>query len=207
MGWFSKKKKEGKIQNVPKFPELPKIDGRENDLIKNISQLPSFPNNSIGQKFSQNIIKEAVTGKKEDEEAQKTNDFAKKMQMMPEPLEKLTESFSVPERMGIPLQRRTREGGLEYPQITNSKKQETEGALIKRTKKSKPVFIKIEKFEESLATFDKIKEQITEIDRTLGDIKKVKKDEEDELGYWESEMKNIKNQLDKIDNNLFSKIE
>ena len=69
MGWFDKKNKKRALEDspslpeMPKLPELPKVDGELNEL----PQLPSYPSSSFGKKFSQNVIKEAVSGGKTGE--------------------------------------------------------------------------------------------------------------------------------------------
>ena len=37
------------------------------------------------------------------------------------------------------------------------------------------------------------------------DLKRVKEKEEKELGFWEEEIKKIKEEIEKIDSNIFSK--
>ncbi len=72
MGWFEKKekKKEGiSLPELPKLPELPSMGGRLN--LENqhaLPQLPSYPTSSFGEKFSQNAIKDAVSGEEVDDE-------------------------------------------------------------------------------------------------------------------------------------------
>ena len=96
MGLFKKKaKKKGKEIKKPeveKLPELPKLpdfpDFNEPEKKKQLSKLPRFPNSSLGQKFSQDTIKEAVTGgKEEDEEVPEADEFVlEDEQMMRRPL-------------------------------------------------------------------------------------------------------------------------
>ena len=50
------------MPELPKLPELPGIDDN-----KNLPQLPSFPRSLFGEKFSQDSIKNAIAGEKEDE--------------------------------------------------------------------------------------------------------------------------------------------
>ncbi len=190
MGLFKKEKKreEEKIEKLPDLPELPKLPelprmGREfeEEPLRVPHPLPAFPNNSFGEKFSQSTIKEAVTGKKEGGEVFDADDFASEneMQMMREP-RRFARSKEIPEGF-----------------------QEAAG----RVRKAEPVFIRLDKFEESLNTFEKAKRQISEIERILRDIKKIKEDEERELVFWEKELQTIKSQIEKIDTEIFSKIE
>jgi len=89
MGLFKKKeKKEVKETAIPRMPELPKLpefNYPEDYPIGKISPLPSLPNDPFTEKFSQDNIKKAITGKREVEE--EADDFAieEEMQMMQKP--------------------------------------------------------------------------------------------------------------------------
>jgi hypothetical protein len=72
--------------------------------------------------------------------------------------------------------------------------------------KDEPIFIKIDKFHESLDNFNKIKEKVLEIERELKNINEIKNKEEEELKEWENEIQSIKARMDAIDNSLFNKI-
>ena len=180
MSLFNKKpKKRGeklaelpKLPGLPELPKLPEMPGEESSLPK----LPKYPKTMLGEKFSQDMIKENVTGKKEVEA--RADEFVKE-QMMPEPQEiKPSKDFkpSPPPKMG----------------------------RIKSPKK--PIFIRIDKFEESLRIFREAKEKIFGIEKLLSDIKQLKADEEKELAAWEAEIQAIKNQIDIVERDIFSKI-
>ncbi|MBU2562703.1 MAG: hypothetical protein KKF68_03520 [Nanoarchaeota archaeon] len=181
MGWFNKKEKipEGsknlELPELPKLPELPRFGTEE---ISPISQLPRFPNSPLGKKLSQEIIKEAIAGGKEDRGALEVEDFEEY-----QPFQEL------------PKKRVTKEIPFEFK----------EAARV--VKKAEPIFIRIDKFEESLKIFDKTKKQISEIEAGLRDIKRLKEEENSELENWESEIIQLKNQIEKVDRDIFSKIE
>ena len=183
MGWFDKKQSVEKKQpnlslpELPKLPELPNIEDKEP-----IHQLPSFPNNSLGDKFSQDTIKDAVTGKKEGE-GEGANEFVTdNIQKMPAPpIKPIINEFK-------------------------SDNEKTEYRIKSTTQEAEPIFVRIDKFEESLEIFEKTKEKISEIDETLKEIKEIKKEEEDQLNSWEKEIQKVKGQIEKIDKELFSKL-
>ena len=186
MSWFGKKEEKRvpvkpnmSLPDLPKLPELPVI-GNEQEFSKQLHQLPSFPSNPLGEKFSQSTIKEAITGGKEDSGGSNANELAEiedEMQEMQGPHTPLTEE--------IP-------GGFR------------DAARLVR--KNEPVFIRIDKFEESLHIFEKTKEQIDEIEKMLSHIKKIKEDEEHELESWEKEIQSIKRQIQRVDSDIFSKV-
>jgi len=206
MGLFGKKDKKdemGKdISNVPELPELPKLP--ELPYMDEFSyeeeplpQLPRFPNNSLGNKFSQNTIKDAISGKKEDEEVFDAEDFHEEEQtgMMQKPLQKFS-----------------REDFENYDEgiLTKPKSKEVPQNFVTRnymTKKAEPVFIRIDKFEESMKIFQDIKSQVSEIENLIKNTKEIKAKEEEELASWETEIQVIKNQIEKVNQDIFSRIE
>lgn len=187
MGLFKKKKEVKKeISLLPDFPKLPKLPElpRLGDEEKQIHKLPSFPPNSLGTKFSHNTIKDAVAGEGEDELL--ADDFLDEdeMRMMQEPARK-------------PL---TEEIGGETPSRLKKLGFGGEKSI------TEPIFIRIDRFEEALKIFNEMKKKILGIDRVLEDIRKVKEKEESELKTWENEISYIKEQIEKVDKDIFSKI-
>ncbi len=190
MGWFKKKPKKDEkkeVHSLPELPKLPEFPAHDQRDLEPIHQLPSFPNDSLGEKFSQNTIKKAITGRKEGEEVFGADDFApeeNKMQRMPKPLKR---------QLTKELPFKTIPRGFEE--------------AARKVKEAEPIFIRIDKFEESLHLFEKTKEQILEIEKMLKDIKRIKEEEDEELGIWESEIQRVKEQIEKVDKDIFSKIE
>lgn len=202
MGLF-KKKDERKVpensnMGIPVLPELPKLPdfpGMDDEFQNaELPKLPSFPNNSIGNKFSQSTIKEAVAGEKEvdSEDADdfsSENDFDDEERMMQAPLNENYEKTILPNKMKP--QRREISENTSYSQMQ---------------KRAEPVFIRLDKFEESLKVFENAKKQISEIEHLLSEIKEVKQKEEDELNSWENRIQEIRKQIEKVDQDVFSKI-
>lgn len=201
MGLFGKKKK-GEMQNVasgnqnipqlPQFPELPNLN-----LQEPLPQLPSFPNNSLGEKFSQDTIKKAVTGKKEDEEVSADEFELPKLKEVPTMQKPLTKNYEDYEEEEY-------EEDMDEEEMPPMKPQRHFQSMT--TRKAEPVFIRLDKFEESMRTFEKIKDQISEIEHLIRDTKELKAKEEEELSSWENEIQTIKNEIEKINQEIFSKI-
>lgn len=190
MGLFKKKGK-NEEEEIPKLPELPQLpdlpdfsesEKKDFDLNKipeeePLPQLPSFPNGSLGNKFSQDTIKEAITGRKEEEV--EADESAEKLPTMQRPL----------------VREETKEMRKEnyFPQKM-------------RTKEAEPIFIRIDRFEEGSQTFEEVRTKIAEIEEMFNEVKKIKEKEEQELLSWEDEIKQIKAKIENIDNNIFSQI-
>ena len=197
MGWFNKKEVQSERREVPLLPELPKLpelpsfkEEVNKDSTKPVYQLPSFPNNSFGEKFSQNAIKDAVTGKEDGEEVFDADEFAQdtEMQRMQKPLkESLTKDFP-----------------LEQKNIKVTKEHEE---VRKKAKEVESIFVRIDKFEEGLEVFEKTKEKISDMEKMLKEIKKINDEEEKQLEFWEKEIQIIKGQIEKVDNDIFSRVE
>jgi len=184
MGLFgTSKKEESKKEMMPQLPSLPRLPdfpGPEEEMMQ-IHELPSLPSSYLGTKFSQNTIKDAVTG--EEEVDGYADDFADdESRMMQEPL------------------RRPRTTEMGFPRYSQSSRG------MEREPAQGPVFIRLDRFEEAMAVFGTIKRKISEIESALEEIKRVREKEENELVSWESEIKSMKNQIEKVDRDIFSKL-
>ena len=194
MSWFGKKEEQKKpvmqntgLPDLPKLPELPTLNSPTTKNSDPLHQLPSFPSTNFGEQMSQSTIKEAITGKKEDEEDSEADDLEHhEGQMMRGPLQKEMPLYPEDEEEVIPRGFRN---------------------AIGRVRKTEPVFIRIDKFEESLKVFEKAKSEISEIEHMLSNIKKIKDEEEQELSSWETQIQSIKKQIEKVDADVFSKVE
>jgi hypothetical protein len=193
MGLFSKKEKKSEsgipvLPTLPRLPELPELPEREDYHERNIHQLPSLPSSSIGAKFSRDTIKDAVSGEMGNENKMYEEDFSDDdMRMMREPLRRPT-TEELEDEIEEEFRERPRRPSARY-------REETE-----------PVFIRIDKFEEGLKLFETVKRQISDIEKILADTKRMKEKEEIELNAWEAELKKMKEEIEKIGNNIFSKV-
>lgn len=213
MGWFSKKKQQGRTEeyeedeelpqlpelpDLPQLPELPEIEMEQNK----IPQLPRINYNS-------QISRDTPQKKAGDFRSLPSNKFAQEieedsdeMQMMQKPLK------SIPQMRPLPKIKET-----EIPRINEVPREEPleiplefkEAAL--KVKSSEPVFIRIDKFQKALEILEETKDQIIDMKKNLTDIKQIKDEEEAELNLWESEINKLKIKVDKIDTDLFSKVD
>jgi hypothetical protein len=74
-------------------------------------------------------------------------------------------------------------------------------------KMKEPIFVKIDKFKDALASFELIKEKLAEIDNLLKKIRETRAQEQAEFDSWEKEIEEIKARVEGIDAKLFSKVE
>ncbi len=200
MGFFSKNKntKEDKVPELPKLPPFPNIP--QLPVLKKEEEnfsLPSLPSSNIGQRINQDMIKGAVSGREDGE-----NDVMD----MPIPSEPLQRSRMPQSKFSIPselIKPRT----IEMSDYSPQPRQRTEFNFQElKIKKSEPLFIKLDKYESTLSTFNEIKLRVSEIESLLKNIKEIKSKEESELDDWEREIQTIKARLDQVDRELFKNI-
>ena len=67
----------------------------------------------------------------------------------------------------------------------------------------KPLFIKIDKYEEALALLNSVKERLSEADKIINELRQIRKDEDSQLEEWSDHIASIKDKLMSVDNNLF----
>lgn len=186
MGFFTKKKEEKEEKpSLPDLPKLPEIEEFGSEEDRKIHKLPSLPHNSLGTKFSQETIKGAVTGEKEDDlaDADEPEFEEDEMRMTQEPLRQpMTSEIDEDE---LPPVKRS-------PMATRDT--------------SEPIFVRIDLFEEALTVFNEAKKKVADIEKDLNDIKRVREKEDAELREWENEVKSMKDQIEKVEKNVFSKI-
>ena len=190
MGLFGKNKKEVKKEVIPSLPDLPKLpDFPSLEKEEKIRYgLPSFPSNSLGARFSQDTIKGAISGS-EDE-------FEEEYEMSKSPIKKV-------------MTREIRDQPLKIFEKEISKKPYEKNArriFESGTSTEEPIFVRIDKFEESLKIFSNIKKKLLEIEKTLEEMRKVREKEDLELREWENEIRLMKGHIEKVDRDIFSKI-
>jgi hypothetical protein len=237
MGLFAKKDKKEEIKkpfsvtprvselpelsDLPKLPELPSIDDNEYSD-EAVPKLPSFPTNSLGIKFSQNIIKEAVSGKKEVAGVFDANDFSEEedSEIMHKPLKPIREEardYDEREVMTRSIKPNIREeesttyeGGFPLMSAKSREISSPRGGYREKAygaKKVEPVFVRLDKFEEGMNLFEDIKAQIADMEHLIKNTHEIKQKEEEELNSWQNQLQEVKRQIEKVDRDIFSKIE
>jgi len=139
MALFKKKKEEIKgVDEIPSLPELPRLPELPSFPSDNLqfkpNALPRFPPSTFGNKFTQNTIKDAVSGEKESEEG--LADESEEIQTMPK----------------LPKGPLTREEGEEPFEEEISMPSMREPMSYKQ--RAEPMFVRLDKFEESLDSFE-----------------------------------------------------
>jgi hypothetical protein len=204
MGWFNKKEdKEERSMELPELPGLPEVPEKnsfEENGKDSLHQLPSFPSSPFGQKFSQNAIKEAVAGKRGDNEdwsVDENDSDEEEFQMKPESSKKLFSNEIKDEATNM--------ASINRKELENSPE---DSFPKKRNKKdNEPFFVRVDKFEEGIQILEKTKKEVSEIEKMLKDTKVLKEEEEIQLDKWEREIQRVKKQIENLDTEIFSKVE
>lgn len=193
MGFFTKKKRENiekespdlTLPELPSLPELPKIfpkDEINKPFEETTTILPSFPKSQLGERISQNTIKEAIgekLDKKMTREIKGNPIMASMIPKIPERAERKPLAMEMYE---------TSDRDVSLP-------------------KTRPLFIKLDTFEKSISSFNEIKLRISEIESLLRNIIETKSKEERELDNWRMELESIKSRLKQIDRDIFSNMD
>lgn len=74
------------------------------------------------------------------------------------------------------------------------------------TKDTEPIYIRLDRFQTTIDSFEEIKSKINEIESLLNKTREIRAKEEKELEEWEQEIGIIKSKLDLIDKNIFEKV-
>ncbi len=67
----------------------------------------------------------------------------------------------------------------------------------------KAIFVQIDKYKQAIDTIEIIKEKLKTSQAIINELNDLKKQEESELAEWQSNIEEIKEKLNIIDNNLF----
>jgi len=199
MGIFSKEKKGDEVRtDLSSLPELPKTDnlnlptqptppatpypGMPGLPEIETNNLPTLPEIKQTQPSDQQEIKEALASPPNIP----TSEFQKS---------EFDETKTNLERSPSP---EYNEGPIKSPGIysLNSKQEITE-----------PVFIRLDKFQNAVTTFEEIIDKVNDIENLIKKTKEIRAKEEEELNAWEKEIHTIKARMDSIDKSVFSKLD
>ena len=179
MVWF---KKEGE-ENIPELPSLPSIEfpsgPEEVDSLQEVS-VPSVP--SISPVLDRGLPSLPSSPEEEIKSAIRS-----------EPVSALASK--------VPVFKSESEKHFESPRTVEMLESK------KYVKKDEPVYVRLDKFETTVESFEEIRKKVFEIEKLLGRIKDIKLQEEKELMEWENEIQVIKARIDAVDRNIFDKLD
>ena len=145
-----------------------------------ILPLPEFPR--LPNESSSTFYDEQINDKKDM--FQKSQEFKK---IIP------TEDFS----FEMPRSKFEKEE-MDFEELAPRKSQ-----LTFEKREDKPLFVKVDKYKESLKTVESIKTKLEEADNLLKKISRLREEEEQQLQEWQNNLEEIRQKLIKVDKNLF----
>lgn len=230
----SKEEEIPKLPPLPEIPGMAPQEleyppaGEEYYSQEETHPLPAFPDSSMGQQMNQNTIKEAVTEPRtyEYDEMMPNNvpSITKPMPPMAKPMPPLSAKAPKIKRaltsMGREDVKQGRflgdrdygEYGQGYAPMTEAEPMRPIGRVAiypvaeHPVARKEPLFIQLDKFEHTIAAFDQIKLQISEIESLLRNVKETQAKEEENLYHWQNEIEQIRAKLEEIDREIFSQI-
>lgn len=211
--WF--KKKEEKKENLSELPELPEMPDlppmntqvtQEKAVEKKVFQepiksvakpsirdelpaLPTLSSSKTANKLNQDLIKSSF----------ETDKKPYTQELEPSGRFRIEDSDSIRE---ADSRRKEDLKKFDIPRV-----HEKLVRLPYKEDKAEPVFVRIDKFQNALKSFNEIKKQLVAIEDYLAEVREIKAKEEQELGEWDKEIIEIKSKLDSIDREIFNKLE
>jgi hypothetical protein len=221
MGLFNKKEKIPKIPPALKLPQLPKLNSAQPSVNQNSNEttsLPSLPHTSHGENLNQEIVKSAVEDSSGENEV-KVDELPQNFRFQKNPHETNEAGEQVPQ---IPVKQHESEENkqrtMEIAQPKHSPEhqstQSPSSQFISETgleenhmaRGTEPVFVRIDKFQDSQKKFAEIDKKVKEIEKILGKVKQVKIKEDAEISKWSEDLEKIKSGLSEIDSDIFNQI-
>ena len=229
MAWFKKDESVPEIPPALKLPELPKnLQNQQNNVNSNQTEertahlLPELSKTSLGENLNHEIVKSAVSddessGEKEVNGVQELPRNFKFQQPRessippaPEqaPEQQQSESPGIPSIPAKPQEPRTLEMHGQEHTYAPGQGIQAPPAPHPHAKRpvNEPVFVRIDKFQESKKSFDDIRKKLKNIEQVLGKIKDIKLKEDQEVALWTEDLEKLKIRLDEIDTDIFNKI-
>lgn len=192
MSWFNKK--EEKTAEMPELPPLP--DNFSSDTSFKLPKLPEKP--EVKEELPKLPTIPSMPDLSPLQERRSERPINSMIKEKTREIEKIPISgdYNFPDQQTI-----TKE--IEEPEFKMPRIKEVREI---KSAKLEPVFVRIDKYQESLLGFHEIKKKILEIESLLKDIKEIKSKEELELQSWEEEIRKTKERLAEIDSDLFQKV-
>lgn len=126
--------------------------------------------------------------------------------------EAIKREFDIPTERGDRLTPGRIEMGEELPPLIPRSIPSMPPAIMPKRKRfispvERPIFVKIDKFKESIEHLNEIREKLGKASALLQRLREIRQQEDHELSTWERDLNDLKESLESIDRKLFSDIE
>jgi len=208
---FWNKKKNGDKGRLPDLPAEPKaapsmadykpspnlqgLDKLEHEEAE-IHALPSFPDSPIKRGFAQSAIKDAIAPTKETfPNIEPTKETFPNIEPTKESYSELPKIPSIKNPKTIEMEEwNPKQPAPSLPTLEKP---------VRRSIETKPIFVKLEKFQSARDSLETVKEKLDEVDELLRTIREVKIKEDQELSSWEKEIEAIKARISSVASEIF----
>lgn len=183
-------KKKSSLPDLPRSPMLnaPSMGDYNQEDYSN--ELPSFPDSPIQKGFSQSAIKDAVSSDEpENMDENQDQDTTNTRPMIQEYSDNAQMEEWKPQVQAIPQLPRS------IPSAPRSRHSDS----------TRPVFIRLDKFQMARSSLENVKTKLTEIEDLLKQIRDVKAKEDQELAAWETDIESVKRRLETITTEVFDR--
>jgi len=212
--WF--KKKEEINEGLPELPELPPLpelsetskSGKKEEINEGLPELPEPP--VLEENFPLPPLPSPEPVKRIDQQAFKSEISKEKIKPYTREIPSGHFRIESSDRVRESADSRRKEEAVREMRA-NQRVHPVMPSFAPKfqpsSEKSEPVFVRLDKFQNAVKNFSEIKRQLVEIESYLEEIKKIRLNEDQELGEWEREILNIKEKLESIDRGVFSKLD
>lgn len=234
MGLFNKDSEVPKLPPAPALPDLPNISMKGHHTLQNLPSFPA--SNEHFEGFNQNMVKSAVTDMDQESYSSGDNEVIveapnegfnslsmpprqissreeeSNIQLLP-PMPEMPSEMQMASQQALPsrpLPRYPDDSQRRTLELTPSISSVSSRSIVREqksfVKSNEPIFVRIDKFQESQKHFEEIRRTTKEIEMVLRKIKETKDKEERELNAWTEDLERIKSRLSDIDANIFNKL-
>ena len=192
MGLFGKKENTESEVTLPDLPEmdddLPSLDDSRfiEDLPDlELNELPPLPNNqNIG--INQSAIKSEISRQRIIPQRNISGEYKPRFHLVE------SSNKKAPVRIG---------------QLNQNIESSNPPEIKSFSKEVEPIYVRLDKFQTTVSSFEEIKEKVMDIEKLLTKIKETREKEDRELEGWENEIQVIKSRIEFIDKNIFNKLD
>ena len=198
MGLFKKKREE----LPPEDFSLPEPTAMPPEDFSGFEDLPELPDLPPIDDFEAGRIKQEFRDPRMQLPAQRRGEKMKPVRIEMEDYEIQALPMASPR---MDMQNMQPEYPAPFPTTFSGQAQQPARRIISPIER--PIFVKIEKFRDSIENIHQIKNKLKSASSLIQKIKEIRQREDYELTSWEKELGELKTKLDSVDKKLFSDVE
>lgn len=197
----------GKKEDKNKLPDLPSPRGNYGSM-QDSNSLPSFPDSPSHNRFSQAVIKDAVSTPDRQDIPTVSNRprMVEMKEWSPSQPSFDDEDEMDEEDMPMPDEPPARMN-FNDSRISQPPKPMTKPASRPQMQMNADVFVRIDKFNHAKKALTQAQESLEQIDELIKKIRETKLKEDQELSSWENDILHVKSRIKEVTETVFEKLE